>query len=103
MSESAKFDEVSVSWWRNLLGRLWRVLVIRPVLNWQAWRCGRAKAYLLSHDYEYRSRYVDYETVRRRNDFYDNGGSPADPTLPDRWSVTDELRPMAWPRSNERG
>ena len=87
----------------NPLESLYRLLVIRTVLSWQAWRCRRARAYLLAHDDEYRSKHISHEIVKRRNVLYDQGVSPNDPAIPDHWSISEELRPMAWPRSSERG
>lgn len=85
---------------KNLADDLWRLLVIRPVLNWQEWRCSRAKAYLLRHDVSYRSSYAGAEIVRRRQVLYDKGVSPADPRVPDRWSIEEELPSMCWPHKD---
>ena len=103
MSEEIKPTK-SVLLFESPLEYLWRVLVVRPVLSWQEWRCRRAKAYLLAHDDEYRSKYISNEIVRRRDILYSEGMSPDNPAIPDRWSVNDELRPMAWPHGiEERG
>lgn len=83
----------------RLLDELWRALVIRPVLHYQAWRCKRAKRYLLRHDQQYRSQYAGNEIVRRREKLYAGGASPLGPTIPDRWTLEHEMPPMAWPRS----
>ena len=79
---------------------LWRTLVVRTVLDWQAMRCAKARAYLLTHDRHYRSEYVGMEIVNRRNKLYGEGVSPADPRIPNRWSVEAELPPMSWPRKD---
>lgn len=84
----------------GILKTLWRVFVIRPAFHWQDWRCYLAHRYLLTHDSGYRFGYVDNEIVRQRSRLYDNGVSPADPNLPDRWSVEDELPPMSWPNKD---
>jgi hypothetical protein len=104
MFEESNFDDNHFSGWRNWRNRLWRVLVIRPALAWQEWRCSRAKAYLLTHDLEYRSKYIGHEIVVRRNRLYGEGMSPDDPAVPDRWTIVNEIRPMAWPHGiEERG
>lgn len=81
----------------GLLKRLWRIFVVRPAFAWQQWRCYWAHRYLLTHDSDYRFDYVSHEIVKRRQKLYDKGVSPADPSIPDRWSIEDELPPMAWP------
>lgn len=83
----------------RLVDSLYRALLVRPVMAWQAWRCERCKQYLLRHDSGYRSSFIDNEIVTGRIEHYNSGGSPADPSLPDRWSVKDELPPMAWPHN----
>jgi hypothetical protein len=81
-------------------GGLWRALVIRPMLRYQAWRCQRAKDYLLRHDLRYRQQHIDNEVVRRHSQLYSAGVSPADPFVPDRWTVEDEMPRMAWPNKS---
>jgi hypothetical protein len=67
------------------------------MLRWQAWRCARAKAYLLTHDYTYRINQVGLEVVRKRNLLYGQGVAPNDPSVPDQFTVEQTLPPMAWP------
>lgn len=83
----------------RILAALIRFAVIRPVIRWQAWRCERAKAYLLRHDESYRSQYAGLEIVRRRERLYEAGVSPNDPSIPNRWDIEDELPDRAWPRT----
>ncbi len=82
----------------DFLDSLWRLLVVRPVFRYQRWRCQRARAYLLRHDSDYRDQYVGQEIVHRRNKLYAQGVSPMDSSIPDRWTVEEEMPPMAWPR-----
>lgn len=84
----------------GLLKKLWRIFVVRPAFAWQKWRCFRAHRYLLTHDDNYRSSYVSNEIVKRRQKLYAKGVSPADPSIPDLWSVEGELPPMSWPRKS---
>ncbi len=77
-------------------------ILIETVIEFQAWRCARARRYLLTHDYSYRNDHSSMEIVRRRNELYGKGISPLDPTIPDRWSMEEELPDMAWPRKNKR-
>ena len=76
---------------------LWYVLVIQTVFEFQAWRCRRAKAYLLTHDSEFRRHYAGSEIVRRRDRLYQQGVSPMDPQIRDIWTMEEEMPPMAWP------
>jgi hypothetical protein len=80
--------------------RLYRLLVIRPVMAWQEWRCIRARAYLLTHDISYRSSYTGMEIVRRREELYSKGVSPTDARIPDRWTIESELPKMKWPNKD---
>lgn len=82
----------------HLFSRAWNILVVRPILAWQYWRCTRAHAYLLAHDRSYRMQYASIELVRRRNKLYESGISPADPRIPDLWDVEETLPAMAWPQ-----
>jgi hypothetical protein len=77
---------------------LLRLFIIRPILSWRRWRCTRAKQYLLHNDPTYRRHYVEDEVVRRRNHLYNQGISPVDPSVPDSWSVSEELPPLRWPQ-----
>ena len=76
---------------------LWRVLVVRPVLYYQKWRCHKAHIYLLRHDRGYRQQYISHQVARERNQLYQNGVLPTDPLVPDQDSVAEKLPPMAWP------
>lgn len=60
-----------------LADRLWRALVIRPIFRYQAWRCERAKAYLLRHDASFREAFIGNQVVCERNRLYK------------RWSLSD--------------
>ena len=82
----------------KFLDFLWRALVIIPVLDWQEWRCSRAKKYLLKHDSSYRMSHIGMEIVKRRNTLYSEGVDPMDPSIPDHMSVEKELPRMSWPR-----
>lgn len=77
----------------------WGMFIVRPVFRYQAWRCERAKAYLIRHDTEYRNQHAGQEIVRRRNALYAVGVSPMNPMVPDRWTMEEELPPLAWPRT----
>lgn len=81
----------------RLLAKVWRVLIVRPVLFWQEWRCEQARNYLLTHDSDYRSSYIGHEIVKRRNSLYGAGVPPDSPEIPSRPDVEDELPPMKWP------
>lgn len=87
----------------RFLSKVWRVLVIRPVLRWQELRCLMARNYLLTHDRNYRSHYVSLELVHRRNSLYDSGVLPDSPKIPFRSDVEDELPPMKWPHGKDSG
>lgn len=84
---------------KSLASDIWRAMVVRPMMTWQAWRCAQAKAYLLTHDVSYRMSYTGNEIVRRREKLYSEGVSPADSRIPDRWSIEGELPLMSWPNS----
>lgn len=64
--------------------------------RWIEWRCERMRAYLLTHDDEYRFRCVGLEVVRRREVFRDEGGDPGDAEYPDRASVERDLSAPWW-------
>ena len=81
--------------------RLSRIIVARPVLRYQDWRCKRARAYLLTHDQSFREMIISKRVVRERERLYSEGVSPMDPRIPDRWTVDSELPPMAWPHRDE--
>lgn len=87
----------------KIIMRIYR-LVVRTVLAWQQWRCERARAYLLRHDFPYRSAHIGHEIVRRREELYSAGVSPSDPRVPDLWTLEAELPPMSWPHggNNDR-
>lgn len=82
---------------RHFVATLWHVLVIRPIIVWQAYRCERAKDYLLRHDHDYRFDHVSDELVRRRNMLYQRGVDPLDPKIPDRFDIEEEMPDMSWP------
>jgi hypothetical protein len=84
----------------NVLAKLYRAIIIRPIFAHQKWRCDRAKQYLLRHDRNYRSQYAGIEIVKRRDKLYSTGMSPIDPSLPDRYTLEDAMPPMAWPNSS---
>ena len=91
-TEPVKYDSV--------FERLWRALIVRPVLWWQEAKCARAREYLLTHNDAYRFDHVSHEIVRRRNALYAKGVSPDDPSIPDRWKIDGQLPPMRWPRKD---
>lgn len=84
----------------NVLKKLWRIFVIRPIFKWQELRCAACRQYLLTHDHDYRTIHVGLELVRRRDYLREQGVSPMDPQYPDRWDIEDELPRMKWPHKN---
>ena len=80
-----------------IVDHLWRVLVLRPVLAYQQWRCYKAHTYLLRHDRDYRQQYISHQVAKERQQLYQNGVLPTDPLVPDQDSVAEKLPPMAWP------
>lgn len=65
--------------WKERKALLW---------SWREWRCRRARAYLLKYDTDYAFGASQDELVRRRDQFYAEGGRPNDPNCPDLWDVT---------------
>lgn len=80
---------------------LYRKLVIQTVFQFQAWRCRRAKQYLLRHDPDYRRQYAGREIVRRRSVLYSEGVSALDSSVPELQDMEDEMPPLAWPRRKQ--
>ena len=83
---------------RGFFKKGYYVFIIPLILNWQEWRCARARQYLLTHDERYRSIFIDSEVVRRREKLYREGVSPLDPRVPDIFSLEKELPPLKWPQ-----
>ncbi len=81
--------------WRNIagyaLGNLVDDFYRYPRDALRAWRCERARRYLLKYDHSFRMQEAGLELVRRRNLFYEQGGSAASPECPDWNDVLKEL------------
>jgi hypothetical protein len=86
----------------QFLEEVWRVLIIRTVLNYQKWKCSQAKIYLLRRDRKYRSLHSSSEIVRQRNSQYEIAVSPLAPSVPDICTMEEELPSMAWPHNDLR-
>jgi len=68
---------------------------------YRQWRCERARAYLLKHDFDYQFQQSNKDLVRRREEAREKGIGPMDPEYPDRdFSQFEEtLKGTGFPRA----
>lgn len=51
---------------------------------YRQWRCKRARAYLLKHDFDYQLQQSNKDLIRRREEAREKGIGPMDPEYPER-------------------
>jgi hypothetical protein len=91
------FEYLNALWmgaldWKEACGdaahRIFYYFYLEPRDALRNWRCKRARRYLLKYDDNFRRREASLELCRRRDAYYESGGSAESPECPE---ITDVL------------